>query len=245
MQNNVSFNSQLSKFGMGLFETIRVEDYPLDLDYHIDRMLNSIKSLDMNIKYDKDFLKNVILDYIKENNIKNKALRLTVFDEGYNISIRDIVYNEDSYKKGFKLTLSPITRGNSLIYKHKTTNYFENIYTKKYATKNNADDGLFVNSEGIILECSMSNIFFIKNNKVYTPSSNLPLLNGIMKKNILEVCKKLNIEVVEGEIKLNDIKDYEFAFVSNSLMKAMKVTEIDNVIYNNQNDIFDKIVSYL
>ena len=245
MKNKVSFNSELSKFGIGLFETIKIEDVPLDLDLHMDRMFNSIEALGMNIKYDKELLTNVILEYIDINKIRDKALRITVFDEGYNISTRDITYNKETYDKGFKLTISPIKRGNSIIYKHKTTNYYENIYTKRYANKNKFDDGLFINCEDVILECSMSNIFFIKDNKVYTPNRNLPILNGIMKKRILEICKKLNIEVVETEIRLQDIQNYDFAFISNSLMKAIKVTKIDDVIYNSYNEIFDKIISFV
>lgn len=245
MKNNVSFNSELSKFGIGLFETIKIEDDPLDLDLHMNRMFKSIESLNMNIKYHKEFLTQAILNYIDDNKIKNKALRITVFDEGYNISTRPITYSEETYNKGFKLTISPIKRGDSIIYKHKTTNYYENIYTKKYATENNFDDGLFVNYENIILECSMSNIFFIKEDKIYTPHEELPILNGIMKRKILDICKKLNIEVIEGEIKLEDIKNFDFAFISNSLMKAMKISQIDQIAYPSNNEVFKKIISYI
>ena len=160
MKNSASFNSDLSKFGIGLFETIKVEKDPIDLDLHINRMFNSIKELNINIQYSKEFLKNEILKYIDINGIENKALRLTVFDEGYNISTRDIPYNNEAYEKGFKLIISPIKRGNSIIYKHKTTNYYESIYSKRYANERGFDDGLFVDTDGKILECSMSNIFF-------------------------------------------------------------------------------------
>ena len=114
MKNNVSFNSELSKFGIGLFETIKVEEKPVDLDLHMERMFNSIESLGINIKYNRESLTKAILDYIEEKQIKNKALRLTVFDEGYNISTRDITYNKEIYDKGFRLTVSPIKRGNSI-----------------------------------------------------------------------------------------------------------------------------------
>ena len=75
--------------------------------------------------------------YIKHNNIKNKAFKSNfILMKDYNISTRDIIYNDKMYNKGFKLTISPIKRGDSIIYRHKTTNYFENIYTKEYAIKN-------------------------------------------------------------------------------------------------------------
>lgn len=245
MKNNISFNSELCKFGIGLFETIKVTNRPIDFDIHMDRIFNSIKELNLNIKLERKFIENEILNYIENNNIINKALRLTVFDEGYNISTRDILYTQDMYKKGFKLNISPIKRGNSILYKHKTTNYFENIYTKNYANENGFDDGIFLNSEGTILECSMSNIFFIKDDIVLTPSINLPILNGTKKKRIIEACQELNINVEETEINVNEIHKFDFIFISNSLMGAMKVAQIEDILYDDKNIIFDRIVQAL
>lgn len=240
MKNKVSFDSELSKFGMGLFETIKIEQgIPKYLDMHLDRIFKSVKDLNINIKEKKDNIKIILLEYIKENKIDNKALRLTLFDEGYNISTRDIIYDENMYKKGFKLSVSPIKRGDSILYKHKTTNYFENIYTKKYAVRNGFDDAIFLDTENKILECSMSNIFFIKNRQIYTPDKELPILNGIMKRRIKNLCKELQINMVESDIKINNISDFDFCFVSNSLMGAMKVTHINDIKFDDYNDTFN------
>lgn len=240
MKNKVSFESELSKFGMGLFETIKIEQgVPKYLDMHLDRIFKSVKDLNINIKEKKDNIKTILLDYIKENKIDNKALRLTLFDEGYNISTRDIIYDENMYKKGFKLSVSPIKRGDSILYKHKTTNYFENIYTKQYAVKNGFDDAIFLDTENTILECSMSNIFFIKDRQIYTPNKELPILNGIMKRRIKKLCEELEINIVESDIKINNISDFDFCFVSNSLMGAMKVTHINDIKFDDYNDTFN------
>ncbi|MGL6104776.1 aminotransferase class IV [Romboutsia sp.] len=245
MRNNISFNSTLSKFGIGLFETIKVKDCPVNLEFHMDRLFNSIKSLELEINLEKSILEQEILEYIKINECYNKALRVTVFDEGYNISSRYIPYNDKDYVEGFKIDISPIRRGESILYRHKTTNYFENIYTKNYANSKGFNDGLFLNTEGIVLECSMSNIFFIKENIVFTPSSKLPILNGTKKKRILEVCEELNIILIEDEININEIERFDFAFVSNSLMEVMKVVKIGEIDYDNKNQIFEKIVEAL
>lgn len=245
MKNTVSFNSNLSKFGIGLFETIKVKNCPIDLELHMDRLFNSIKLLNLPTNLEKSDLENKILEYIKNKKCYNKALKITVFDEGYNISTREIPYNSKKYIEGFKIDISPIRRGDSILYRHKTTNYFENIYTKNQANSNGFDDGLFLNTEGIILECSMSNIFFIKENIVFTPSSDLPILNGTKKKRIIEVCKELDIILREDKIHINEIDKFDFAFVSNSLMEVMKVVKIDKIDYDNKNKIFDKIVQAL
>ncbi len=67
MKNNVGFDSSLSKFGIGLFETIKVKNgLPIDLNIHVERMLSSINCLDLDINYKKDFLINEIVTYIKK-----------------------------------------------------------------------------------------------------------------------------------------------------------------------------------
>ncbi|MBQ8999739.1 MAG: aminotransferase class IV, partial [Clostridium sp.] len=105
--------------------------------------------------------------------------------------------------------------------------------------------GIFLNSEGTILECSMSNIFFIKDDILLTPSSNLPILNGTKKKRIIEACQELNINVEETEINVNEIHKFDFIFISNSLMGAMKVAQIEDILYDDKNIIFDRIVQAL
>lgn len=75
----------------------------------------------------------IALLYEENNKIKNKALRITVFDEGYNISTRPITYSEETYNKGFKLTISPIKRGDSIIcfFIKEDNILYINIFTKE------------------------------------------------------------------------------------------------------------------
>ena len=53
----------------------------------------------------------------------------------------------------------------------------------------------------------------------------------------------MNIPLVEKNIKVRDIADYDFVFVTNSLMNVMKVTQIEDIFYETSNDLFDKIVA--
>jgi 4-amino-4-deoxychorismate lyase len=242
MKNNVSFNSELSKFGIGLFETIKVKNSKaIYLDMHLDRMYKSSNELNIAIKYDKKSLKKFIERYIEDNKLTDKAIRITVFDEGYNISHRDLIYNKELYEKGFKLITSPVKRGDSIIYRHKTTNYFENIYTKNYAKANGFDEGLFTDLNGLILEGSMSNIFFIKDKNIYTPGKNLPILSGTTRKRLKNLCLKYNIKFMECNINIEDIGKYDFCFISNSLMGIMKVIQINDIRFDKDNQLFEFI----
>ena len=111
------------------------------------------------------------------------------------------------------------------------------IYSKHYATDRGFDDAIFLDSFSNILECSMSNIFFIKQNTIYTPKKTSPLLNGIMKLNIETICKKLNINLVECDINISSIDEFESVFVTNSLMGIMPVTNIEKNNYNKENKL--------
>ena len=242
MKNNVSFNSSLSKFGIGLFETIKIKvKSPMYLDKHLERLYNSIDKLNVDFKTNKNEMHKLVTLYIQNENLINCALRITVCDEGYNFSTREIPYKKEHYDSGFKITISPIKRGFSEIYKHKTTNYFENIYSRNYALEKGFDEGLFLDLNGYILECSMSNIFFIKENKIYTPKIESSILNGIMRTRVIEICKTLDIICIEDDIHIDSIDKFDFCFITNSLMELMKVKCVDSIIFENANEIYENI----
>lgn len=244
MKNSASFESSLSRFGIGLFETIKViNGKPIFIDEHMDRIYDSIRELDINFKISKDSLKEEIFKYIENEDYK--ALRITVFDEGYNLSLRNINYTCEDYINGYKINISPIRRGNSFIYKHKTTNYAENIYSKKYAADNGYDEAIFINTENKILEGSMTNIFFIKDKKVYTPKEDMYILPGIIRNEIIKIIRDLNIQILECEIDFKEIHEFDFCFITNSLVDIIKVNNIEDIQYKKENDLFNQIVSKL
>ncbi|CAH2213696.1 aminotransferase class IV [Tepidibacter aestuarii] len=240
MKSKVSFDSELTKFGIGIFETMKIiNGKVIFLDEHLNRMYTSIEKLNLNRPIEKNELKEKISCFAE--NVAYKALRVSVYDEGYNIQLRDINYTNNDYKDGFKLNISPIKRGKSILYNHKTTNYFENMYSKRYALSKNFNEALIVSLNDKVLEGSMTNIFFIKENKVYTPSIEKSLLPGIIRAKVIYICKKMNIELIERVIELDEIKDFEFCFITNSLIDLMKVITINDVNYKEENNIFRKI----
>ncbi len=240
MKNSISFQSNLTKFGIGVFETIKVnKGKAIFLDEHLKRMYNSIKELDIPFQITRMKLKEEIINYIK--NEEHKALRITICDEGYHFALRDIHYKKQDYEKGYKIKIAPIKRGTSFIYKHKTTNYLENMYSKKYALDHGCEESLFLNMKNKILEGSMTNIFFMREEKIYTPKEDLCILPGIVRNEVIKVARNLGVEVIEDEIDINELNKFNFSFITNSLMNMMKISAIEDVVYNEENDIFNHI----
>ena len=96
----------------------------------------------------------------------------------------------------------------------KSLNYIGNMLAKKDAEKDGAYEPVFYNAEGYITECAIRNIFFIKSNKLLTPSVNLGVLPGVMRETIISIAKESNIKVEETNIPIKYINDMDEAFVS-------------------------------
>ncbi|MCM8710923.1 aminotransferase class IV [Clostridium sp. SYSU_GA19001] len=207
-------------FGRGLFETILVKDKPIFLDEHIDRINEGLKKLNINKIITKDYF----MDNFYKLKQKNCALKLVVTEANTLFSTREIPYTENHYEKGFSLKLSLIKRNPEShgVYL-KTLNYLDNIIEKETASKEGFDEVIFENTYGYIAEGSTSNIFFIKDNILYTPSIKCGLLNGIIRKWVIS-----NFNVIEGNFTLKDILNSEGAFITNSLLGIMKVSSINN-----------------
>ncbi|MBD7915211.1 aminotransferase class IV family protein, partial [Clostridium sp. Sa3CUN1] len=107
----------------------------------------------------------------------------------------------------------------------KSINYLENILEREEAIKNGYDEVIFLNESGYLSEGSMSNIFIIKNNKIFTPDINQGLLPGIIRNFIVE-----RYNVIEKRITLEELFNADEIFITNSILGIMKISKIENKI---------------
>ncbi|MCT4585409.1 MAG: aminotransferase class IV [Peptostreptococcaceae bacterium] len=224
------------KFGIGLFETIKIlNKKPIFLEEHLNRLKKSIIDLKLNYEINfislKNDIKKIALLYDK------KAIRITINEMGYNIALRDINYNKLDYKKGYSLCFSNIKRGYSFLYNHKTTSYYENMYNKEYALGRGFDDSIFLDTKDSLLETSFCNIFFTKDNNIYTPKIENQALNGIVRTKIFKIAEINNLNIQQLIINIDDIKNFEGCFITNSLMNIIYVNSIENIVFKETNII--------
>lgn len=211
-------------FGKGAFETIAIYEKPIMLKEHIFRLNNSLKKLQINKEID---FRN-ISEIINEDNITNKALKITITPRNNILSLRDITYKKDDYENGFSLGISKVIRNSTaFLTTIKSICYEENLIIKEQGVKNGWNEMIFINERGVISEGTCSNLFFVKDKKIYTPSLSCGLLDGIMRKWVIE-----NFDVNEGEFLLDDLLYASEIFITNSLMGVMWIKKIDSVNFN-------------
>lgn len=222
-------------FGKGVFETILFLEKPIFLKEHIERLKNGMKELGL-----EELEEEMLLDYISLNFIKNKAVKILVTPQNIIITEREIPYTEEDYIQGSSLKLSKVRRNStSMLCYIKSTNYIENMIEKNKAKEDGFKDVLFLNENGYLSETSCANIFIVKNDKIYTPKVSCGLLNGIIRMWVVK-----NFPVIETELTLDDLKNADEVFITNSLMGIMKVKKFEDIEYKNNKIIENVQLAY-
>jgi branched-chain amino acid aminotransferase len=98
----------------------------------------------------------------------------------------------------------------------KTTNKILNVTASIYADENGLDNCLLLNESKNVAEALQGNIFMVLNGKLITPALSEGCLNGVMRKQILNLASKMdNLEVEEDEISPFDLQKADELFISN------------------------------
>jgi len=216
-------------YGYGCFETIMgLKKKPTFFDEHINRLQKSLKYLDIYREID---YKKIVTELIKKEDLKLEDefyIKIAVTDTEVYIKLEKIKLREENngiiigkIEKYYQNELGCI----------KSMNFMNNILARKEIAKKGFYEGIFINRNEIITEGTISNIFWIKGNKIITPSLDLNILPGITRDKIIEIAKKGNIEVVEGKYKYKEILNSDAVFITNSLMKKgiLWVKKIDGI----------------
>ena len=109
----------------------------------------------------------------------------------------------------------------------KSTSYAVNMAAEAEARRRGADDAVFVDHGGIVLEGPTTNIWWRRDRTLYTPSLGLGILAGVTRAAVLELAGAAGYEVVEGAFVLAELAGAEEAFTSSSVREVMPVTELD------------------
>ncbi len=225
---------------IGLLRGYAVFDYlktyhgkPFRLEDHLHRLQNSARYIGLKIPKTNKEISDICYRLLETNGFKESNIRIVVTG-GVGIDSKTkgepaliitceprIVLDKMFYTDGIKIKT---VKGKREITFSKTCNYISAIdYISLY--KNEGFNEVLYVLDGRILECTSSNIFLIKGNKLITPS--LEILYGITRKVILEINKPL-FDIVERDIMLEEAFNADEVFISSTEREIMPVVGIDD-----------------
>ena len=233
----VPINDSAFILGDGLFETIRFEENHIAfLDRHLDRLLSGIRQLRYDFKYNRYEIEKNIFQAIKKNHFKKGIARIIVsrgslealdFRKSTQSNLYILIKDLPEFPNlPVEIMLLPSEKYNQRkgVNILKMLSYAGNIQALKEAEKHSVYEPIFYNHKNIIKEGATKNIFFIKDNFIYTPSLSLGVLDGVMRGVILETAKSLGIKRKKQSILIDDIKDFDEIFLSSSVVGPMPCT---------------------
>lgn len=230
-------------YGYGLFETMRAYHGTIFLlERHLKRLLNSAAVIGLSSELAEIDLGKACTDTLMANGLQDARLRLTVSRgevdsfSGSGTSVAPTVLvtarsyqalPAQIYNRGFRVGASSFRRySQSPLSRLKSANYLLNVLARKEAEAAGLDESLLLNERGLITEGSISNVFFVAHSGLVTPPVESGILPGITREVVMELADALGINVTEGEVRLEDLGQFDEAFLTNSVMEIMPLVEV-------------------
>ena len=227
-----------------VYEVIKIIDgKPLFWKEHIERIYLSFEKIGIKLDIDKEKFTYGAREIVDKDKLPNTNIKILVgvFNKEANILIYNIKssYPSEEIKNlGVRVKAFKYERNNPNA-KVVNLNYKKEV--AKFILENELFEALLVDNNGVVTEGSRSNIFFIKDGRVFTPKSSGVLL-GITRMKLLELLKNLNIEFLEADIALESISEYDGAFLSGTSINALAIKNIGDLVFDSaENETFKMI----
>ena len=232
-------------FGDSIYEVICTSNgKPCFLDKHLDRLFSSADAISLTIPEKKDWFREQIGITLKATGNQESYIRIIVTRgigeinidpsscESPNIIIivMDVSpYPDSFYEKGIHLALVSIKRNSrdALNPNVKTGNYLNNVLAKLEANKLGAQDAVMVNPFGHLTEGTTSNLFFVRDGRIFTPSLDCGLLSGVTREMVIQLAKENGFQIEDGKWPGEELSFAEEIFLTGTVKKVMPVTQLD------------------
>jgi len=251
---NVHILSHTLHYGTGVFEGVRAyltENGPaiFKLKDHTKRLFDAASKIGINIPFSEDELNKAQCDTLIKNNLKEGYIRPIVYlgNEGLGLRAKDLTVNVavaawewPSYmdpkakKNGISVIKSshtqyenPLHSGNKII-----GTYFSNTMALHEALDKGADEALMLDKNGYISEGSGENIFIVKDDVLFTPSTE-HCLNGITRQSVMQIAEDLQLKIFEKDIDYEYLLNADEAFFTGTAVEITPISKIDNNFINN------------
>tara|TARA_B100001029_G_C15062993_1_gene460297 strand:- start:4202 stop:5029 length:828 start_codon:yes stop_codon:yes gene_type:complete len=256
--NNIKISplSRAYTFSDSVYEVIPFYNSKIiAFDKHISRLKNSCKALSISINIDK--ASEEIASLIKDNNFKNgyvyyqvsrgvDDIRSHIYKDSISVETFGYIIEHAFKSKSLKVMLCEDLRWKRCDIK--STSLLGNVMSMNDASQRGCDE-IIMHKNDFITEGGASNVFFISDDCVYTPSLSSNILPGITRELLISKIKDKGIKVEEGQYTLKNLMNADIIWLTSSTKGLAPVSEIvnyetnlriDNELYKECEKIFNQ-----
>ena len=242
-------------FASSIFEGIGVYNgKPLFLKEHLLRLKRSAEMMRLSVPSSISKLEKISRLLVKRNKIKNGYIRPIIFRSSHSMSpetklcksqiaIAAWKWGKLFNKSALSLSISKYPKLHSKIYPinaKSSGSYQTSVLARADLEKTKFDDSLMIDLKGNIAETSACNIFWVKNDKVFTPMTH-SILDGITRRCIIKLCKLHRISIYINDYKLDKIYSADSVFTTGTAAEIQIIDKIRNKKFN----VDSKITKFL
>lgn len=241
----INIEDRALHYGDGLFETMLYHDGEITLwSQHIARLKSGCDALGLHLIEEDELLRD-----LKKltNDLKNKSYiiklivsrgaagRGLVVNKNVAPSCILLAYNFDvKALKNAPAKALKVCKTRLMI--NKTLGGIKHLNRLLYVLaadelEQNHSEGIMLNDKDEMIECITHNLFFAKNNVLYTAPINDCGVAGIKRQQVIEKAKDLNIPVKIEAILLKDLKQMDECFMTNAVVGLQSVQSIDHITF--------------
>ena len=232
-------------YGLGFFETFRTYGgHPFMLAEHLDRLHKALEEFRIDVNLDVLAISSIIHELNERSGGEDGYFRLNVSAGVHDIGLAPSVYEEPTIIL-FRKPLPPTNRGKEKTavwletrrntpeseVRHKSHHYANNVRARYELPSLAEQEGFFLTSTGHVAEGITSNVFWVANGELYTPSLETGILAGITREWVLKEAANLGLQVHEGLFTPEMLEVAAEVFVTNAVQELVPIKQLGSSLY--------------
>lgn len=233
-------------YASSIFEGCRIYNGKVfKLNEHIERLFKSADLMKIKIPFSRQEIINACEELVRKNNLTFGYMRPLVWYGSQSMKIVPTTNKVECMvacwdtqtgkstmidkKAGLRLVLSNWIKPSEKmqpVHAKASCNYGTMILAKADAFEQGFDDVLMLDQYGYIAESSVANVFFVKENTLYTPTTKYAL-EGITRRSVISIANSLSIPVIEGDFPIEFLNDTEGFFLTGTAIEIAPVESIN------------------
>lgn len=220
------------------YEVIRlIKARPLFFDLHYQRLVKTCQTMGF-YPPEKDKLLEEVFLITEKKKVSEINIKIIVDQHNYLVFPIESRYpSSEMYTKGVECSFLFAERKNPEI----------KVFRPQLSQKSNQQisqqdifESILVNDQGFITEGSRSNLFFIKENTIYTAPDEL-VLGGITRLKVMEIIEQFGLNLKLMALNYQQLSTYQAAFICGTSPGVLPIKRIDKYHFDVQNPLLRQI----
>lgn len=227
-------------YGIGFFETFRTyEGHVFLFEEHMERLARALEEYRISMPYTNDEIRAAVQRLTALSDNRDGYFRLNISAGAHEIGLSPSRYDSPTVIL-FRKELPPVVRGTEKKglwletprnlpesnVRHKSHNYMNNVRGRLELPSLKEKEGIFLTAEGHVAEGITSNVFWVKDGALFTPSIETGILTGITRAFVLASAREAGVQVHEGFFTKSVVEEADEVFISNAVQELVPLVLI-------------------